>query len=113
MCSDCGNRTSGYKYAVGEGGFLYINRHWAKVQPFAKAELGFGSLSHPDNGTGKYHLTTNTWALGAGVELHTWHRLWTRADYTYDAIPDFHSSVTNQNHTLNPRGITVGETIRF
>lgn len=104
---------SSYKYFVGEGGLIYINRHWRSIQPFAKAELGFGSLSHPPNGTGQSHLTSNTWALGGGVELHNWRRLWTRVDYTYDNIPNFHSIGTGQFHTLNPNGFTFGETIRF
>ena len=34
-------------------------------------------------------------------------------EYSYDFFPDFHSSITNQNHTLNSRGITFGETYRF
>ena len=38
---------------------------------------------------------------------------WTQVEYSYDFFPDFHSSITNQNHTLNPRGITFGETYRF
>jgi hypothetical protein len=109
-----GNQTaSSYKYFVGEGGLFYMSRHWKRFQPFAKAEAGFGSLSYPSNGTGQTHLTSNTRAIGGGLEVLTWRRLWTRVDYTYDSIPNFHSSITNAYHTLNPRGLTLGETIRF
>lgn len=104
---------SSYKYFAGEGGLFYISDHWARIQPFAKAELGFGSLSYPPNGTGRSHLTSNTWALGAGAEVHNCRRFWTRVDYTFDSIPNFYSSITNQYHTLNPRGLTFGETYRF
>jgi hypothetical protein len=107
------SNSSSYKYFVGEGGVIYISDHWRKFQPFAKAELGFGSLTHPPNGTGQSHLTSNTWAIGGGVEVHNWRRLWTRVDYTFDAIPNFHSSITNEYQTLNPRGLTFGETFRF
>jgi hypothetical protein len=107
------NTASSYKYFVGEGGLFYINRHWNRLQPFAKAELGFGSLSYPGNGTNQSHLTSNTWAIGGGLELHNWRQLWTRVDYTYDSIPNFYSSITHEYHSLNPRGLTFGETIRF
>jgi hypothetical protein len=111
-----------YKYYVGEGGLFFIDDHWLSdllelpsnvVQPFVKAELGFGSLSQPGNGTLQYQYTSNTWALGGGVEIRNRRWLWTRVDYTYDGFPHFHSSITNQYHTLNPRGITFGETVRF
>ena len=111
-----------YKYFVAEGGLFYIDDHLLSdllelpsnvVQPFAKAELGFGTLSQPGNGTGQSHFTSNTWAIGGGVEIHNWRWLWTRVDYTYDGFPNFHSSITNQYHTLNPRGLTFGETVRF
>jgi hypothetical protein len=34
-------------------------------------------------------------------------------DYTYEAIPNFYSLISNQKHTLNPRGIAFGATYRF
>ena len=104
---------SHYRYFVGEGGLFYMDRHWKSIQPFLKGELGFGSLSQPGNGTGQFHYTSNTWALGGGVEIRNTRRLWTRVDYTYDYFPNFHSSVTGQSHALNPRGLTFGETFRF
>lgn len=64
-------------------------------------------------GTDHLHSTYWTWALGGGFEYHTWEHWWTRVDYTYDALPNFHSSITKQYHTLNPRGVTFGETYRF
>jgi opacity protein-like surface antigen len=104
---------SNYKYFAGGGGLIYTFGHWRRFQPFIKGEAGFASLSHPDNGTGHFHDTSNIWTLGGGAEYHTWRHLWTRVEYSYDFFPDFHSSITNQTHTLSPRGITFGETYRF
>jgi opacity protein-like surface antigen len=104
---------SAYKYFAGEGGLVYTSDYYGRFQPLIKGETGFGSLTHPSNSTGHLHDTRNTWTIGGGVEYHTWGNLWTRVEYDYDFFPNFHSSITNLNHTLNPRGITFGETIRF
>jgi len=47
------------------------------------------------------------------VEYHTYKNLWSRVEYDYDFFPNFHSSITNENHTLNPRGLTFGVTYRL
>jgi len=104
---------SKYKYFTGGGGLIYTSDYWGRFQPYFKGEAGFASLTHPPNGTGHLHDSSNIWTVGGGVEYHTWRNLWTRVGYSYDFFPDFHSSVTNQNHSLNPRGFTFGETIRF
>lgn len=104
---------SSYKLYIAEGGLIYTYQQWNRIQPYAKAELGFGSLSYPGNGTYQSHVTSNTWALGGGLEYHTWGPLWTRVDYTYDAIPHFHSSISGAYHTLDPQGVAFGETFRF
>src|SRR5580704_9132365 len=104
---------SNYKLFVGEGGLMCTMGYWGRFQPIYKGELGFASLTQPGNGTGHLHSTYATWSLGGGAEYHTGGHWWTRVEYTYDALENFHSSVTNQNHTLNPRGIAFGETYRF
>ena len=104
---------SNYKLFVGEGGLMCTMGYWGRFQPIYKGELGFASLSQPGNGTGHLHSTYSTWSVGGGAEYHTGGHWWTRVDFTYEAIPNFHSGVTNQNHTLNPRGVTFGETYRF
>jgi opacity protein-like surface antigen len=104
---------SNYKLFVGEGGAIYTIDHWGRLQPYIKGELGYASLSRPESSTGHFHSTFSTWSIGGGAEYHTWGHWWTRVDYTYEAIPNFHSTITNQNHTLNPRGISFGETFRF
>ena len=104
---------SHYKLFVGEGGLMCTMGYWGRFQPIYKGELGFASLSQPGNDSGRLHSTYSTWSIGGGVEYHTKGHWWTRVDYTYEAIEDFHSSVSNQNHTLNPRGISFGETYRF
>jgi len=104
---------SNYKLFVGEGGLECTMGYWGRFQPIYKAELGFASLSQPGNGTGRSHSTYSTWSVGGGAEYHMSGHWWTRVDYTYEALQNFHSSITNQNHTLNPRGISFGMTYRF
>ena len=104
---------SNYKLFVGEGGLVCTMGYWGRFQPIYKGELGFASLTQPGNGTGHLHSTYDTWSLGGGAEYHMGRHWWTRVEYTYDALENFHSSITNQNHTLNPRGIAFGETYRF
>lgn len=107
-------RASDFKYFAGGGGLIYTSDYWGRFQPFFKGEAGYASLSHPPNASGHLHDTRNIWVLGGGVEYHTWGQLWTRVEYSYDFFPNFHSSITNDsNHSLNPRGITFGETFRF
>ncbi len=102
-----------YKYYVGEGGLEYTSHHWRTIEPFVKAELGFGSLQFPRPLGLESHDTRTTWAIGGGLEYHLRGRVWTRADYTYDGFPSFLSYVTYQKHTLNPAGLTVGVTYHF
>jgi len=106
-------QASNYKYFSGGGGLAYTSDYFGRFQPLIKAEAGFASLTHPSNFSGHFHDTRNTWTLGGGVEYHTAGNWWTRVEYDYDFFPSFHSSITNQNHTLNPRGFVFGETYRF
>jgi opacity protein-like surface antigen len=109
-----GNKNaSDYKLFVGEGGLMCTMGYWGRFQPIYKGEVGFASLSPTGNPTGPQHSTYLTWSVGGGAEYHTWGHWWTRVDYTYEAIPNFHSVLTNQNHTLNPRGVAFGVTYRF
>lgn len=105
--------SSNYKYFAGAGGVIWTSDYWGRFQPFVKGEAGIASLTHPGNGTGHFHDSSNIWELGGGVEYHTWGNLWTHVGYSYDFFPNFHDVVTNQNHYLNPRGFTFGETLRF
>jgi len=104
---------SEYKLFQGSGGVMCTMGYWGRLQPIFKGELGFASLSQPGNDTGQHHSTYASWAVGGGLEYHIKGHWWARADYTYDALMDFHSSITGQNHSLNPRGIAFGATYRF
>jgi opacity protein-like surface antigen len=104
---------SRYKYFAGGGGLVYTSGYWGRFQPYMKGEIGLASLSHPSNGTGRTHDSSHIWSAGAGVEYHTAGNFWTKVGYDYEFFPNFHSSITNQVHTLNPRGFTFGETYRF
>jgi hypothetical protein len=104
---------SKYKLFIGEGGLMCTMGYWGRFQPIFKGEVGFASLTQPGNATGRLHATYGTWAIGGGGEYHMWGHWWTRVDYTYDAIPNFHSSISGKNRTLNPRGISFGATYRF
>jgi opacity protein-like surface antigen len=99
-----------YKYVVGEGGAMYTY-HWRALAPYFKGELGFGSLGFPHKPTSVYgHDTRTTWAIGGGTETRFVGHLWLRADYTYNAFPDFYSPITKEHHTLNPAGVAIGVT---
>lgn len=102
-----------YKYFVGEGGLVYTYHHWRKIRPYAKGEFGYASLSFPSTGLPYVHQDERTWSVGAGAEYRTWRRLWTRVDYEYDFFPNFYSPITGQFHTLNPSGLSFGETFHF
>jgi opacity protein-like surface antigen len=109
-----GNNTAqDYKLFIGEGGLMCTMGYWGRFQPIFKGEMGYASLSQPGNGTGHLHGTYWTWSVGGGVEYHLWEHWWTRVDYTYEGIPNFHSSISGQVHTLNPRGVSFGATYRF
>ncbi len=100
---------SHFKYFTGGGGLVYTSDYWGRFQPSFKAEAGFASLTHPPNGTGRSHQSGIVYTFGVGVEYHTWRQMWTRVEYSYDFFPGFHSVISNQTHTLNPRGFTFGE----
>jgi hypothetical protein len=103
-----------YKYFVGEGGLVYNYHRFHSFVPYAKAELGFASLSFPHKTTSHYtHDTRNTWALGGGCEVRLSRHVWTRIDYTYDGFPDFYSQVSRLHHTLDPNGVSIGATYHF
>ena len=102
-----------YKLFIGEGGLSCTMGYWGRFQPIFKGEAGFASLSTPGNGIGRLHNTYGTWSVGGGAEYHTAGHWWTRVDFTYEGITNFHSTISGQNHTLNPRGISFGETYRF
>ena len=102
-----------YKLFVGEGGLMCTMAYWGRFQPIYKGEVGFASLSNPGNGTPRHHSSYSTWSVGGGAEYHTWGHWWTRVEFTYEAIPNFYSALSNQKNTLNPRGISFGETYRF
>jgi opacity protein-like surface antigen len=104
---------SQYKYFAGGGGLIYTSGYWGRFQPFVRGGADFASLSHPDNGTGHFHQSSYIWALGGGAEYHIKGNVWARAEYLYDFFPDFHSSISNENHSLNPHGINFGATYRF
>lgn len=64
-----GNLTE-YKYYVGEGGIVYTLHRWNKIEPFAKAEVGFGGLSFP-RPTSISHDTRTTWIRRrSGIPKH-------------------------------------------
>lgn len=102
-----------FKYVNGGGGLIWTSGYYGRFQPLLKAEMGIGSLTHPPNGSGHAHQTSTTYTLGGGFEYHTYKRLWTRVEYNYDFFTNFYSVQSGQFHSLNPRGISFGETYRF
>src|SRR5580698_4574113 len=102
-----------FKYFSGQGGAMYTYHHWRKIRPFAKAEIGYASLTFPSTGLPYVHQDERIWEFGGGAEYRTWKRLWTRVDYSYDFFPNFYSPVTGEFHTLNPKGFAFGESYHF
>lgn len=114
MIAGGNDMASEYKYYVGEGGLRYSYRHWRAFLPYAKGEIGFGSLSFPHPVGATYtHDTRTTWAVGGGFEYLIRNNVWARVDYTFEGFPDFMSGITGQHHTLNPAGIAIGVTYHF
>lgn len=104
---------SQYKYFSGSGGLVYTSDYFGRFQPLFKGEVGFASLTHPPNDSGHLHQGSDMWKVGGGFEYHTGKSWWTHVEYDYDFFPNFHSTITNENHTLNPRGFVFGESYRF
>lgn len=103
-----------YTYYLGEGGFIYTWHHWNMVRPYAKAEAGFGSLTFPPiTGLSYHHQNSHTWSTGGGVEIQNYKRLWSRIDYEYTFFPHFYSPISGEYHSLNPGGLTFGESYHF
>jgi len=105
---------SACKYFVGEGGLMYSYHPWHRFRPYAKAELGFASLSFPHSIGGTYaHDTHNSWALGFVWETPFVKRLWARVDYTYDGVTSFRYTNLGTPHGLNPAGLSIGARYHF
>lgn len=68
---------SNFKYFTGGGGLIYTSGYWGRFQPLVKGEIGYASLTHPDNFTGHFHDSSHIWTLGGGVDYHTWKSMWT------------------------------------
>lgn len=114
MIAGGGAPSPSYKYFVGEGGVIYTFSHFERFAPYAKAELGFASLSFPHRAGSTYtHDTRNTWAVGGGTEVKLSRHIWVRVDYTYDGFPNFYSPVTGNHRTLDPNGFSFGPTYHF
>jgi opacity protein-like surface antigen len=120
-CSDgsvppnCQPNPSGLREDTVEGGAIYTWRRYAKIHPYGKFLVGFGSMDFPagdaynPSGAPYTHDTRILYATGGGLEYRLMRRVDIRADYEYQFWPNF----LGHPHALNPNGITLGATYSF
>jgi opacity protein-like surface antigen len=112
---NCEPNPSGLREDTAEGGVLYTWRRYAKIHPYAKFLIGFGSMDFPAGdaytrtGVPYTHDTRTIYAPGGGLEYRLMRKVDVRADYEYQFWPDF----LGHPHALNPNGISVGATYSF
>jgi hypothetical protein len=85
------------------GGPIYTWRHYRKIQPYAKALIGIGSIDFKSVDPNYSHDTRTVYAPGGGVNFHMFQSFWVRGDYEYQFWPNF-----IHQHALNPEGFTIG-----
>ena len=88
------------------GGGLRVFYPYHKFVPFAKGEIGFGSISFPNHPTFS-HATMIYYEIGGGVDYRLSHRVSVRGEYVYQFWPDF------LGKGLNPYGANIGASYRF
>ena len=90
------------------GGPIYTFRHYRRFHPYGKFLLGFGSIDFVTTDPNYSHDTRQFYDPAGGVDYRLTRSIWLRGDYEYQFWPDlFH------DHTLNPRGFTVGASYDF
>jgi len=105
----------GMRHDTAEGGGIYTWRHLAKVRPYGKFLVGFGSMDFPKstllrpNGTPYSHDTRTVYAPGGGVNVDITRHVALRVDYESQFWPHFLGHAT----ALTPNGLTVGATYSF
>ena len=98
---------------VASGGVIYTLPRFAKLRPYGKFIMGFGSI---DNGAPvrSYHETRTVTSVGGGVDYRVLRKLWARVDYEYQSWPDyFKLNGAAHGGALTPEGFTVGVLYRF
>lgn len=112
---DCQPNPSGQREDTAEGGAIYTWRRYAKLHPYGKFLIGFGSMDFPagdaynKNGSPYTHDTRTVYAPGGGLEYRISRTVDIRADYEYQFWPYF----LGNPHPLNPQGYSVGATYSF
>jgi opacity protein-like surface antigen len=97
----------GLRQDTGLGGAIYTWHHFRNLNPYAKYEVGIGSVDFPPFGHYS-HDTFFVYAPGGGVEYHVWRQLWVRGDYEYQF---WHH--TFGPFDLNPQGFTIDASYHF
>jgi Outer membrane protein beta-barrel domain len=91
------------RQVVGEGGVIYKWRRWRIVRPYGKILAGYGGMNMTTSDPNYTHDTRTvvSEALGADFVFHD--HFIVRADFENQNWSDWMA-----NHSLTPRGITVG-----
>lgn len=86
------------------GGPLYTWRHFARIQPYGKFLVEFGSIDFTILGHPNYtHDTRIVKAPGGGLNYRVVPRVWVRGDYEYQYWPQL-----GHGNDLTPHGFTFG-----
>jgi len=97
----------GHRMDTGLGGVYYQFRKYELIRPYAKYNLGFGSIDFPSNPpsppSAYTHDTRNIYAPSAGADVRLWKGISARVDYEYQFWPEIFGP-----HSLNPNGFTIG-----
>lgn len=88
------------------GGVKYTWRHFQNFHPYAKALFEYGTGAGPT-------MSRTVTAIGGGLDYHMFGKVWLRADYEYQAWPDFPKLSNGTSPSLNPDGFKVGITYHF
>ncbi len=96
---------------TGEGGVIYMWRHYRNFHPYGKFLIGHGNIDFQVPGISPsctldcQHDTSTFYDPGGGVEVHLMGNLWVRGDYEEELWTNFGVPA---NKTVYPRGFTVG-----
>jgi len=85
---------------------IYRYHELFHLRPYVKGGGGLASIDFPSRNPLYTHDTFTVYDFGGGLEYRAWRTLYVRADYEYQTVVHYESSVKN----LNPNGFTIGAT---
>ena len=102
------SQPSNFREATAGGGPIYFWRHFRNFHPYGKGNASFGVMNFRIPNTTYDHDSRTVFSAGVGFEYRAYRNVWARADYEYQAWPDFFGG-----KTMDPQGFTVGASYHF